>query len=87
MTFKEIEKLLKRDGWYHYDTVGSHLQYKHPTKPRKSDGSKTWWGCEKRYITINFKTSRFKIENGGKENMKLVYPACFYKEDDGRVFG
>ena len=40
MTFKQIEKLLKSDGWYYYDTVGSHLQYKHNSKPRKGYTSK-----------------------------------------------
>lgn len=34
MTFKDIEKILKKDGWYYYDTVGSHMQYKHNTKLR-----------------------------------------------------
>ena len=23
MTYKEIEKILKKDGWFYYDTVGS----------------------------------------------------------------
>lgn len=35
MTFKEIEKILKKDGWYYYDTVGSHMQFKHKTKKGK----------------------------------------------------
>lgn len=35
MTFKDIEKILKKDGWYHYDTVGSHMQYKHRKKQGK----------------------------------------------------
>lgn len=35
MTFKELEKLIKKDGWYHYATVGSHYQYKHKTKVGK----------------------------------------------------
>lgn len=35
MTFKEIEKILKKDGWYLYKTIGSHHQYKHYTKPGK----------------------------------------------------
>lgn len=29
---KEIIDLLKKDGWYLVNTVGSHAQYKHPTK-------------------------------------------------------
>ena len=35
MTFKQLEKILKKDGWYLYDTVGSHYQYKHKTKKGK----------------------------------------------------
>lgn len=29
---KEIIQLLKKDGWYLVNTVGSHAQYKHPSK-------------------------------------------------------
>lgn len=32
MTFKEMEKLLYKDGWYFVGAKGSHNQYKHPTK-------------------------------------------------------
>ena len=32
MRFQEIDRLLKRDGWYEVNQVGSHHQYKHPTK-------------------------------------------------------
>ena len=35
MTFKDLEKTLKKDGWYYYDTVGSHMQYKHKVKQGK----------------------------------------------------
>ena len=35
MRFKEVEKLLKDDGWYQVKQKGSHHQYKHPTKPGK----------------------------------------------------
>ena len=35
MTAKEIIKQLKADGWVEVDTRGSHIQYRHPTKPRK----------------------------------------------------
>lgn len=27
-----MERLLKKDGWYLYKTIGSHHQYKHNTK-------------------------------------------------------
>ncbi|MGN0651236.1 MAG: type II toxin-antitoxin system HicA family toxin [Oscillospiraceae bacterium] len=35
MTFKELEKLLKADGWELKETRGSHFQYTHPSKPGK----------------------------------------------------
>lgn len=35
MTFKELEKLLKVDGWVLKDTRGSHFRYTNPNKPGK----------------------------------------------------
>ena len=37
MTVREIIKLLKQDGWQEvpYRTKGSHIQFKHETKPGK----------------------------------------------------
>ena len=35
MRFREVEKLILQDGWYEIKQVGSHHQYKHPTKPGK----------------------------------------------------
>jgi len=36
MKFKQIEKIVKADGWYQIKSnSGSHRQYKHPTKPGK----------------------------------------------------
>ena len=35
MKFREVEKILKQDGWYQVKQKGSHHQYKHPTKPGK----------------------------------------------------
>lgn len=29
MTFKQVEKILLKQGWYLYKVVGSHYQYKH----------------------------------------------------------
>ena len=29
---KDVIKALEDDGWYEVNTVGSHRQYKHPTK-------------------------------------------------------
>ena len=35
MRFREIEKILKEDGWEYSYTSGSHYYYIHPTKPGK----------------------------------------------------
>lgn len=35
MRFREVEKLILQEGWYQVNQVGSHRQYKHPTKPGK----------------------------------------------------
>ena len=35
MTFKQLEKILLKDGWYRYKVVGSHYQYKHNIKRGK----------------------------------------------------
>ena len=29
MTFREIDRLLTSNGWYHHHTNGSHFVYKH----------------------------------------------------------
>lgn len=35
MNAKEIEKILKKDGWKMVKQVGSHRQYRHKYKPGK----------------------------------------------------
>lgn len=35
MRFREIDKMVRDDGWYVTDVSGSHYQYKHPTKNGK----------------------------------------------------
>lgn len=35
MRFREMDKKLRDDGWCEVKQVGSHHQYKHPTKPGK----------------------------------------------------
>ena len=35
MNSRQIIKLLKADGWFEVNRVGSHAQFKHPTKPGK----------------------------------------------------
>lgn len=36
MKFKELEKMLLKDGWILKNSKGSHHQYIHPTKREKS---------------------------------------------------
>ena len=33
MKVRDVIKLIERDGWRLVTTVGSHRQFKHPTKP------------------------------------------------------
>jgi len=33
MKGSELIKALVRDGWFQVNQVGSHVQFKHPTKP------------------------------------------------------
>ena len=35
MKFRELIRQVERDGWRHVGTKGSHMHYKHPTKPGK----------------------------------------------------
>lgn len=35
MRFREIERMIKKDGWYEVYQVGSHHQYKHRAKSGK----------------------------------------------------
>lgn len=35
MRFREVEKMILKDGWYQIGQKGSHHQYKHPTKAGK----------------------------------------------------
>lgn len=35
MRFREVERMVLKDGWFQVNQVGSHHQYKHPTKPGK----------------------------------------------------
>jgi predicted RNA binding protein YcfA (HicA-like mRNA interferase family) len=35
MNSRELIKLIEKDGWKLVAVVGSHHQYKHPTKPGK----------------------------------------------------
>ncbi len=36
MDSREVIRLLKKDGWYEVNQVGSHKQFKHPTKPGRA---------------------------------------------------
>ena len=35
MRAREVDKMLLKDGWYFVKQVGSHKQFKHPTKKGK----------------------------------------------------
>ena len=63
MTFIELEKMLKRDGWYYYDSVGSHIQYKHRIKPRKSTIPKHRGDVKKGTLNAILKQAGIKEES------------------------
>ena len=33
MNYRQVVKMIESDGWKLERTVGSHLQFRHPTKP------------------------------------------------------
>jgi predicted RNA binding protein YcfA (HicA-like mRNA interferase family) len=33
MKYRDVIRRIEADGWYLERTVGSHMQYRHPTKP------------------------------------------------------
>jgi predicted RNA binding protein YcfA (HicA-like mRNA interferase family) len=33
MTYRDIVKRIEQDGWFLERVVGSHMQFRHPTKP------------------------------------------------------
>ena len=35
MRGRDVIKLLKADGWYEVNQIGSHKQFRHPTKKRR----------------------------------------------------
>ena len=35
MRYREVEKILKADGWYEVDKKGSHHHFEHSVKPGK----------------------------------------------------
>jgi predicted RNA binding protein YcfA (HicA-like mRNA interferase family) len=35
MNVREVLHVLRQDGWHEINTEGSHIQFKHPTKPGK----------------------------------------------------
>ena len=41
MTFRELEKLLISNGWYHHHTNGSHYIYKNDEIKRKFTGTES----------------------------------------------
>lgn len=69
MRFREMDKILKEDGWYEVSQRGSHHQYKHPTKPGKVYSTGTRREGHKPY------SSKENIKTGG-----AVKPQCLKDE-------
>lgn len=58
MTFKEIEKLIRDDGWVYENTRSSHYYYPHPVKKGKVTVPNHKGGHTQGYGKLNTKTSR-----------------------------
>lgn len=44
MNFRQVDKLLREDGWYCIGaSKSSHYQYKHSSKPRQGNYTKACW--------------------------------------------
>ena len=60
MTFREVEKLLVSNGWYHTHTNESHYIYKNKEKegsivvPRHKDDIPKWINSKAESLKINF---------------------------------
>lgn len=69
MKFKELEKMLLKDGWILKNSKGSHHQYIHPTK-RKNHNPLSQRRSE-------YKDCRIYFEDGGAEispTTTIFYP-------------
>ena len=60
ITFREIEKIILKDGWYYKNTKGSHNHYKHPLKPGKITIPKHIGDLDKRTINSIPEQAGFK---------------------------
>ena len=74
MTFKEIEKLIKKDGWYLQSTIGSHYHYVHDSKKGKvtipfhgnqQPRRKRRGCCSHKVVAVGFNTLRYDAERRG----------------------
>ena len=82
LTYKEIVKLLKANGWYNTSSRGSHFYFEHDNLPGKITIPKHRRRCQKECFTFNIKTGKNKC-GIGVIFVKLAYPACFYEEKVG----
>jgi len=67
MRIREVIKLLKEDGWYLVHSKGSHMQFKHPTKP----GRVTIAGHPKDNLspgTLNSILKQAQLKENGRQN-------------------
>ena len=90
MRARETEKILLKDGWYFVKQVGSHRQYKHPTKPGKvtipfHSGDLDKGTAESILKQAGLKQPSWISNKERGVDMKLVYPAIFTpcKEKEG----
>lgn len=59
-TTREIIRLLKADGWYEVRQVGSHKQFKHPSKPGKVTVPVHGGNLDRRTVKSIFKQAQIR---------------------------
>ena len=60
MHFREMEKMLLKDGWELKDTKGSHHQYVHPTKSGKVTQARHGGDIDPRTVKLIMKQAGLK---------------------------
>lgn len=79
MRYREVEKLLKEDGWYEVGKKGSHHHFKHPVKPGKNSGSRTrGQGYKPQSCQGNLEGSRSVTQVKGEAHCEIGIHGCIY---------
>src|SRR5688572_968225 len=79
MKYRDLLQLLRDDGWQYIRTTGSHLHFKHPSKPGLVRRSRCWQAfsrCRPRHIALD-------SSPGGVKMTRMQYTVIIEPADDG----